>query len=184
MVLVIETDFMEVDSHSNKSDGGQTYSVSSDADTLGAMMVSGYLDALAAAGKINVQDNILLNGTDGCQLVMVKSITSGVVVVSASANTGIAETLSGAGAIPITARSVDLTTGGTDAMTIADGAVGQLLNITHVSDGGSAVITPANGLGYTTITMEDAGDSVQLEMKSGGWAVIGQGGISTGPVVA
>jgi len=184
MSFDIETDFNEVGSASNKSDGGQVYSVSSDADTLGAMMVSGYLDALATAGKINVQDVILLSGTDGAQAVMVKSITSGVVVVSQVANTGIAETLSGAGAVPITARSVDLTSTSTDAWTLADGAVGQLLNVTMVVDGGTAVLTPANGLGYSTITFADAGDSVQLEFKSGGWAVIGQGGLSTGPVVA
>jgi len=69
-------------------------------------------------------------------------------------------------------------------MTLADGDVGQLLNITLIVDGGTMTLTPANGLGYSTIAFADAGDSVQLEFKSGGWAVIGQGGISTGPVVA
>jgi len=185
MTLVIETDFNEVGSHTNKSDGGQTYSVSSDADTLGAMMVSGYLDALAAADKINVQDNILLNGTDGCQLVMVESITAGVVVVSASANTGIALAVTNPSAIAITHRSVDVTSSSaTPTPSLADGAIGQLLNITLVVDDGTMTMTPANGLGYSTIAFADAGDSVQLEFKSGGWAVIGQGGVSTGPVVA
>lgn len=185
MTFNIETDFQEIGSSSNKSDGGQAYSVSSDADTLGAMMVSGYLDDLADAGKINVQDNILLNGTDGCQLVMVKSISSAnVVVVSSSDNVGIAATLSGAGAVPITNHSVDLTSTSTDAWTLADGTVGQLLNITMVVDGGTAVLTPNAALGWSTVTFADAGDSVSLEFKAGGWAVMGQGGVSTGPVVA
>lgn len=185
MAFNIETDFSEVGSHSNKSDGGQLYSVSSDADTLGAMMVSGYLDALATAGKINVQDMIVLSGTDGAQLVMVASITAGVVVVSKVDNTGIALAVSNPSAIAITHRSVDMTSASaTPTPSLADGAIGQLLNITMVVDDGDIVITPANGLGYSTITFADAGDSVQLEMKSGGWAVIGQGGLSTGPVVA
>ncbi|MCK5446292.1 MAG: hypothetical protein KAI73_11765 [Rhodospirillaceae bacterium] len=182
MPFTIETDFREVGGPGNQADGGQTYSIFSDADALAAMQASGYLDDIA--DTLNVRDTVILAGTDGGATMMVQSITSGVVVLSTIVSTGVAETLSGAGAIPITARSVDLTTGATDAMTIADGAVGQLLNLTHVSDGGSAVVTPANGLGYTTITMADAGDSVQLEFKSGGWAVIGQGGISTGPVVS
>lgn len=184
MAFDIETDFREVGGPGNQADGGQAYSVFSDADTLGTMMASGYLDDLATAGKINVRDSILLSGTDGMQVVQVSSITAGVVVVSASANTGIAETLSGPGAIPITARSVDVTTTGADAMTLADGAVGQLLNVTLVVDGGNMVLTPANALGYSTITFADAGDSVQLEFKSGGWALIGQGGLGTGPLSA
>lgn len=185
MAFDIETDFNEVGSASNKSDGGQVYSVSSDADTLGAMMVSGYLDALATAGKINVEDIILLSGTDGAQLVMVSTITAGVVVVSASANTGIALAVTNPSAIAITHRSVDVTSSSaTPTPSLADGAIGQLLNITLVVDDGTMTMTPANGLGYSTITFADAGDSVQLEFKSGGWAVIGQGGLSTGPVVA
>ena len=184
MTFVIETDFNEVGSSSNKSDGGQVYSVSSDADTLGAMMVSGYLDALATAGKINVQDMIVLSGTDGAQLVMVKSITSGVVVVSMVGNTGIAGSLVGPGAIPITFRSVDVETTGADAMTLADGAVGQLLNITLDVDGGNMVLTPATAHGYSTITFADVGDSVQLEFKTLGWTIVGQGGLGTGPLSA
>lgn len=185
MAFNITTDFREVGGPGNQFDGGQTYSVFSDADTLGAMMVSGYLDALATAGKINARDSIVLSGTDGMQVVQVESITAGVVVVSASANTGIAETATGNGAaIPITARSVDVTTGGAEAMTLADGAIGQLLNLTVIVAVGTMTLTPANALGYTTIAFADAGDSVQLEFKAGGWALVGQGGLGTGPLSA
>ena len=182
MAFTIATDFREVGGPGNQADGGQTYSIFSDADALAAMMASGYLDDIAE--KLNVRDTVILAGTDGGATRMVESITAGVVVLSSIASTGVASALSGAGAVPITARSADLTSTSTDAWTLADGAVGQLLNVTMVVDGGTAVLTPANGLGYSTITFADAGDSVQLEMKSGGWAVIGQGGLSTGPVVA
>lgn len=182
MAFVIGTDFREVGGPGNKADGGQTYSVASDADTLGAMMVSGYLNALS--GKVNSQDTIILTGTDGTAIVQVTD-TAGVITLATAGTTGIAETATGnAAAIPITARSVDVTTGGAEAMTLADGAVGQLLNITLVVDGGTMTLTPANALGYSTIAFADAGDSVQLEFKSGGWALIGQGGLGTGPLSA
>lgn len=182
MAFDIETDFFEVGSVNNSPNGGQTYSVTSDADTLGLMMVSGYLDALSAI--VNVRDNIILSGTDGMQCVQVNSNSGGVVTVNQSSNTGIAAALSGAGAIPITARSVDVTSTGADATTLADGVVGQLLNVILIVDGGTMTMTPANALGYSTIAFADAGDSVQLEFKSGGWALIGQGGLGTGPLSA
>lgn len=182
MAFDITTDFREVGGPGNQADGGQTYSIFSDADALAAMMASGYLDDIAT--KLNVRDTVILSGTDGGAVMMVESITAGVVVLSTFASTGVAGTLSGPGAIPITARSVDVTTTGADAMTLADGAVGQLLNVTLVVDGGNMVLTPANALGYSTITFADAGDSVQLEFKSGGWALVGQGGLSTGPLSA
>ncbi len=180
MALVL-TNFKEVNGPGNSKIGGQLYSVFSPDDTLGTMMVSGYLDNLSA--KLNSQDSVVLTGTDGTAVVAVTN-TAGVITLSSAGTTGIASTLSGAGAVPITSRSADLTSTSTDAWTLADGAIGQLLNVTMIVDGGTAVLTPATGLGYTTITFADAGDSVQLEFKALGWAVIGQGGLSTGPVVA
>lgn len=173
--------FKEVGGPGNSPDGGQVYSQQSDADTLATMMASGYLDDLS--GILNNRDLMLLSGTDGSQFVQITD-TAGVITVSSAANTGVAGTLSGPGAIPITSRSIDVTTTGADAMTLADGAIGQLLNITLVVDGGTMTITPANALGYSTIAFADAGDSVQLEFKSGGWALIGQGGLGTGPLSA
>lgn len=183
MAFTVETDFREVGGPGNQADGGQTYSIFSDADALATMQASGYLDDVAE--KLNVRDTVILAGTDGGATMMVESITAGVVVLSTFASTGVASTLSGAGAVPITARSADVTSTGADVMSVADGAIGQLLNITHVVDGGSAIITPANGLGYTTITLPAIGDSCALEMKSAGWAVVGLGGLTAaGPVVA
>lgn len=173
--------FKEVGGPGNSQDGGQVYSQHSDADSLATMMASGYLDGLS--GSLNSGDSILLSGTDGSQLVQITN-TANVITVSSMDNTGVASTLVGPGAVPITARSADLESESTDAWTLVDGAIGQLLNITMVIDGGTAVLTPATRLGYATITFADQGDSVQLEFKSGGWAVIGQGGVSTGPVVA
>lgn len=183
MPFTIETDLREVGGPGNQGDGGQTYSIFSDADALAVMQASGYLDAMQE--KLNVRDTVILAGTDGGAVMMVESIIAGVVVLSTIVSTGVALAVSNPSAIAITSRSVDMTSASaTPTPSLADGAIGQLLNITMVVDDGNIVITPANGLGYSTITFADAGDSVQLEMKSGGWAIIGQGGLGTGPLSA
>lgn len=173
--------FKEVGGPGNSTNGGQVYSLFSSADSLATMMASGYMDDLAVT--LNTRDTMILSGTDGVQVVQITN-TASVITVSSVTNTGAAQAISGPGAVDITSRSTDITTTGADAFTIADGAVGQLKNITLVVDGGNAVLTPANALGFTTITFADAGDSVQLEFKSGGWALVGQGGLGTGPLSA
>ena len=82
-------------------------------------------------------------------------------------------TLSGAGAIVLTDNRVDFTsTGVGQALTLANGVIGQELKIVHVVDGGSGILTPTTLLGYTTITFNDVGDSVELQFGTGGWAII------------
>ncbi len=174
--------FKEVGGSANFENGGQLYSVFSDTDTLATMSSDSYLDGLS--NKLHMRDSILLGGTDGAQIVQVTNPNSPVMVsVIDAGNTGIAATLTGPGAIPITARSVDLSTIDSEAITLADGAIGQLLNITIVSifDASSqAVITPDNFLGNSTIIMDDVGNSIQLEMKSGGWALIAEADMTNG----
>ncbi len=79
----------------------------------------------------------------------------------------------GAGAIPITSTRVNYTSvGAFEALTLIDGTVGQKLKIVHVVDGGSGILTPTSLLGYTTVTFNDQGDSVELQYGTGGWAII------------
>lgn len=90
-------------------------------------------------------------------------------------------TSSGAGAISITGAIHEITsTGVGDAMTLADGTEGQILHIVHVTDGGSAVITPTNMAGGTTITMDAVGDAVTLLFTAGKWFVVGQNSVTIG----
>jgi hypothetical protein len=79
------------------------------------------------------------------------------------------------GAINVTSYFTTLNTdAGGDAYTLANGTViGQLKEIYLLVDGGgNAVITPANLAGGTTITMNDAGDSVVLLWNGTDWVVI------------
>ena len=146
------------------------------------MMVDSYLDGLAVT--LNNRDTVTLSGIDGAQMVHI-TLTAGVVTVSTLSASSPAQAISGPGAVDITSPSTDITTTGVDdAFTWADGMVGQEKEVTLVVDGGDAILTPDNALGFTMITYADVGDSTQLRFKTGGWALVGQGGLGTGPVSA
>lgn len=96
--------------------------------------------------------------------------TSGVVTASNQA-------LSGAGAVNTTTMLTSLTsTGASQALTLADGAVGQIKIIIHTVDGGSAVLTPTTKIGFSTITFTAVGDSAALIYTATGWAIFGTRG--------
>jgi len=98
-----------------------------------------------------------------------------------------ADTISGAGAISITAYSTEVTTTGADALTLADGEkVGQVKKIVMVSDGGDGTLTPANFVDGTTVTFADVGDYVVLMYTEAGWRAIESGNDAdgiTGPAI-
>jgi hypothetical protein len=87
------------------------------------------------------------------------------------------QALSGAGAVNVTDMLTSLTTtGAAQALTLANGTVGQIKVISHVVDGGSAVLTPTTKIGFTTITFTNVGDSATLVYTAAGWAIIGISG--------
>ena len=87
------------------------------------------------------------------------------------------QTLSGAGAIDVVTGVTEVTTTAADALTLADGVVGQIKIIVMKADGGDGTITPATFAGGTTITMNDVGDSVMLTYATTiGWVVIANNG--------
>ena len=74
--------------------------------------------------------------------------------------------------IPLGRHRINLTSSGATANTLADGVLGQRLLIVHTSGGGTPTITPTTLLGYSTITMNSTGDSVELEFGVNGWAIV------------
>jgi hypothetical protein len=97
-----------------------------------------------------------------------KATFAGAVVTSSA-------TLSGAGAIPITTSLVKFTsTGGAQALTLANGSDGQRLTIVHDVDGGSAILTPTTKTGFSTVTFTGVGETVSLVyVTTRGWMVTG-----------
>ena len=68
------------------------------------------------------------------------------------------------------------TAGGTHAGTFADGSNGQLKIIIMKADGGDSVITPSNFKNGSTITLNDAGDSIILIFTDSNWHIIANTG--------
>lgn len=93
------------------------------------------------------------------------------------------QALSGAGAVNLTTGATAFTsTGGSQALTLADGTAGQRKTIAHVVDGGSGVLTPTTKSGYSTITFTNVGDAVSLQyFTTAGWIIIGQNGVTVTP---
>jgi hypothetical protein len=116
---------------------------------------------------------------NGFQSVSV-SATTGAVTVNASFGSDVVlatQSLSGAGAVNVTSAFTALTTtGAAQALTLANGTVGELKIITHVVDGGSAVLTPTTKIGFTTITFTGVGESATLVYTAAGWAIVALNG--------
>jgi hypothetical protein len=69
-----------------------------------------------------------------------------------------------------------LTTTGANALTLADGAVGQIKLIVMIADGGDGTLTPTNLANGTTLTFADVGDAVTLQFLGTEWWVISNNG--------
>lgn len=93
------------------------------------------------------------------------------------------DTLSGAGAIPITTPTTAFTsTGASQALTLANGTAGQVKTIVHDVDGGSGILTPTTKTGFSAITFTAVGETVTLQyFTTRGWMVIGSYGVTIAP---
>jgi hypothetical protein len=109
-------------------------------------------------------------------------LTTGVTGALAVANGGTGasatvQALSGPGAVNITSIATAFTSTATgNALTLADGAQGQLKTIIYVAEaagGDTGVLTPANLGSATTITFNSVGDSVTLQFAGTDWWVVG-----------
>ena len=91
-------------------------------------------------------------------------------------------TSTGAGAVGITGSIHEITTTGTgDALTLADGAEGQRLVVVYVDEGvggtDTAILTPSNFGGGSTITFNSVGDTADLVFTNGNWYMLGGTGV-------
>ena len=87
------------------------------------------------------------------------------------------QSLSGPGAVNITSLATAFTsTAAGNALTLADGAQGQLKTVIYVAETAGAdtgVLTPTNLGSATTITFNAVGDSVTLQFAGTDWWVVG-----------
>lgn len=98
-------------------------------------------------------------------------------VTTTGAFVGSTQALSGAGAVNLTTLTTKVTSTGANALTLADGADGQIKFIVMVVDGGDATLTPTTKTGFSTIVFNDIGDGVTLVFTTTtGWICVGNNG--------
>ena len=122
----------------------------------------------------NTTFNGPVRSQNGFQTVSINSTTGAVTVTSSTGDATVlgTQTLSGAGAVDVTnTLTSPTTTGAAQALTLANGTVGQVKTIVHTVDGGSAVLTPTTKIGFSTITFTNVGESASLVYTSAGWAI-------------
>lgn len=93
------------------------------------------------------------------------------------------QTLTGAGAVSLNHPITYLVTTGSNAITLVDGAVGQVKTIVMKTDGGNATMTQAGGnllssQVSTSIVWNDVGDSVTLVYTGSDWVVASSNGVT------
>ena len=81
------------------------------------------------------------------------------------------QNITGPGAISVTTGVTLITTTGADAYTLADGTEGQVKIISMLVDGGDAIVTPDNLVGYTSVTLNNVKDNFTLLYQSTGWVI-------------
>ena len=87
------------------------------------------------------------------------------------------QAITAAGAVNLTTPVTTVATSGAIALTLANGAVGQVKIICMTTDGGTATLTPTTLNGYTTVAFDTVGDSCMLIYNTtGGWSVIANQG--------
>lgn len=132
---------------------------------------------------IKVTDNNIETTRSNDDLVLVPNGTG---AVDARANVNVAgnvtatgmfvggvDTRTGPGAISLTTLTTEIVTTGTnDALSLANGTLGQLKILVMKTDGGDGIITPATFANGTNITMDAVHDSVTLIYLSSGWVVL------------
>ena len=88
--------------------------------------------------------------------------------------------------VPVSHGYVAMTTGGAEALTLADGDPGQVLVLNLTTDGGDGTLTPATATGWATIVFADAGDQATLLYVDDtiGWILLGAKGVLQPPVTS
>ena len=109
-----------------------------------------------------------------------KNATTGAFTTNATYNSGIiggVQSLSGAGAVDTTNLVTEITTTGADALTLANGSVGQIKIITMIVDGGNGTLTPTTFANGSTITFDAVNETVcLLYANTIGWVVVSNSG--------
>ncbi len=149
-----------------------TSSAATGVNIKGAAAASGCAISTLSSGT----DESLTVDAKGAGLLTLNGTATGNVVIGHGL-TGSVQTLTGAGAVNLTTTTTQIVTTGANALTLANGAHGQIKTLAMITDGGDGTLTPTTKTGYSTIVFNDAGDGCILQyFTTLGWIVIGNFG--------
>lgn len=183
--MAFESDRLKaIGGQDNRQFGGNRFTYVPTSDTLATVIADNFFDD--AYQNLQIGDEVAVYASSAWQRgTVTASTSSGVTIGWSEQGLSAIQELSGPGAVDITSRRTNVTSTGTDALTLADGAfIGQEKYITLIVDGGTATLTPATALGWATAAFADAGDTIYLEWTATGWVLNGIGGLGGGPVIA
>jgi hypothetical protein len=137
-----------------------------------SLQASGTGDVLISALRIN---GTTLDSADSTKITVAEDVDVTGTLFSSGNVFGV-QRLTGSGSTGVInltdTVTLLITTGGSQAFSLADGVEGQIKIISMVTDGGSGIVTPANFVNGTNITFDDVQDTVTLLYQSTGWVAL------------
>ena len=123
------------------------------------LTLKGTTISAADSSTVNINEGLIVDGT-----------------LTSRGNVFGVQTLTGSGSTEVVnltdTVTLLITTGGSQAFSLADGVEGQIKIISMKTDGGSGIVTPANFVNGTNITFDDVQDTVTLLYQSTGWVAL------------
>ena len=137
-----------------------------------SLQASGTGDVIVSALRVN---GTTLDSADSTKITVAEAVDVTGTLFSRGNVFGV-QTLTGSGSTEVVnltdTVTLLVTTGGSQAFSLADGVEGQIKIISMKTDGGSGIVTPANFVNGTTITFDDVEDTVTLLYQSTGWVAL------------
>ena len=137
-----------------------------------SLQASGTGDVVVSALRVN---GTTLDSADSTKITVAEDVDVTGTLFSRGNVFGV-QTLTGSGSTGVISLTdtvtLLITTGGSQAFSLADGVEGQLKILSMKTDGGSGIVTPANFVNGTQITFDDVQDTIVLMYQSTGWVVL------------
>jgi hypothetical protein len=137
-----------------------------------SLQASGTGDVVISALRVN---GTTLDSADSTKVTIAEAVDVTGTLFSRGNVFGV-QTLTGSGSTEVVnltdTVTLLVTTGGSQAFSLADGVEGQIKIISMKTDGGSGIVTPANFINGTRITFDDVEDTVTLLYQSTGWVAL------------
>ena len=137
-----------------------------------SLQPSGTGDVVISALRVN---GTTLDSADSTKITLAEAVDVTGTLFSRGNVFGV-QTLTGSGSTEVInltdTVTLLITTGGSQAFSLADGVEGQLKILSMKTDGGTGIVTPANFVNGTQITFDDVQDTIVLMYQSTGWVVL------------